>query len=341
VPDADLPREVGAHGLGPHVVGQRVVVRRVLRGETGPTGGPAFTDLLGLCVRWSDGRCLVQPEDGPAVEIAIADIVSGKPVPPRPSTRLRVTPQEAQRRALALWPDLETEPLGDWLLRHSPRSSARRANSVLAMGPSGVAGDYERVVDFYAGRTGRPIAALLPGSAQDALFRRHGWVAESGDADTLFQVAGVASALRRLRGSRQARPPDGPARPPAGEARPPEDGSGYARSFLAGYSTTEGSPWEYDEVGDLVTVRIGDRASGVAAYGEDWVGFRSIHVAPGYRRQGLALAVMDALLEWGAERGATTAYLQVLGDNVPATTLYAQLGFETHHAYRYLAPPAG
>ena len=88
-----------------------------------------------------------------------------------------------------------------------------------------------------------------------------------------------------------------------------------------------------------MTVRIGDRASGVAAYAEDWVGFRGIEVAPEHRRQGLALVVMDALLEWGAERGATTAYLQVLADNAPAIGLYERLGFTTHHAYRYLAPP--
>ena len=54
--------------------------------------------------------------------------------------------------------------------------------------------------------------------------------------------------------------------------------------------------------------------------------------------QGLAVAVMAALLEWGAERGATTAYLQVLGDNAPALALYEGMGFTTHHAYRYLAP---
>jgi ribosomal protein S18 acetylase RimI-like enzyme len=46
---------------------------------------------------------------------------------------------------------------------------------------------------------------------------------------------------------------------------------------------------------------------------------------------------VSALLEWGAERGATTAHLQVLADNVPALELYAGLGFTTHHAYRYLA----
>ena len=59
----------------------------------------------------------MRPEAGAEVEIAIADIVSGKPVPPRPSMRDRVPPAEAQIRALALWPDLATAPLGAWMLR--------------------------------------------------------------------------------------------------------------------------------------------------------------------------------------------------------------------------------
>jgi ribosomal protein S18 acetylase RimI-like enzyme len=96
-------------------------------------------------------------------------------------------------------------------------------------------------------------------------------------------------------------------------------------------------PAELDERGDLVTARIGDRASGVAAYADDWVGFRSLEVHPDHRRQGLGLAVMAALVEWGAERGATTAYLQVLGENAPALALYDRIGFATHHGYRYLA----
>jgi len=303
-----VPHDVTKHLLGPHVVGQRVVVRRVLPGETGPSGGPALTDVLGICLSWADGTCVVQKEDGTTVAIAIAHIVSGKPVPPRPPTRHRVTPQEAQRRALALWPDLETEPLGAWLLRHSPTSTARRANSVLATEPSGVADDHERVVAFYAERGARPIAAVLPDTDEDASFRSHGWVPESHHADTLFQIGGVAAARRAL-----------VARPDVVLPQP---------------------PMTYDEVGDVLTVRVGDRARGVAAYADDWVGFRGIEVTAGHRRQGLALAVMAALLEWGAERGATTAYLQVLADNTSALALYGSLGFATHHAYRYLAPPA-
>lgn len=301
VQDDERHQHVTKHMLGSHVVGQRVVVRRLVRGETGPTGGPAFTDLLGTCTAWGPATCVIQPENGPPVEIALADIVSGKPVPPRASVRHRATPREAQERAMSMWTGLETAPIGTWLLRHAPDQTARRANSVLAFEPSGVDDDYDRVVRWYAARTGRPIAAVLPDSAEDELFRRHGWGLESHDADTVFRIAGVARARRSA-----------------------------AAVDLDDVTVTVDGPH--------ATARVGERASGIATLEGDWVGFRAIAVDPSYRRQGLGLRVMAALLEWGAEQGATTAYLQVLGDNAPALALYDGLGFAEHHRYRYLAP---
>jgi len=296
-------REVGRHRLGPHVVGQRVVVRRVLPGELGPSGGPALTDVLGVCISWESGLCVVRTETQ-LVTVPIADIVSGKPVPPRPSVRRRVSPAAAQLRALALWPDLTTEPMGEWVLRTSETSTARRANSVLAMGDPGTADPVTEVARFYEARGRRPIAAVAADSPEVELFRDRGWVPESTDADTLFQIASVSGALRALHG-------------------------------------VDASSATVEEQGDLAVIRLGEVASGVAAYADDWVGFRSIEVSPDHRRKGLGLAAMAALLEWGAERGATTAYLQVLGQNAPALALYERLGFTTHHAYRYLAAPRG
>ena len=81
-------------------------------------------------------------------------------------------------------------------------------------------------------------------------------------------------------------------------------------------------------------VRTGDGrvvATGTAAYEDDWVGFRGIEVDPDQRGRGFGLLVMAALLDWGAERGATTAYLQVLDDNPRAFALYDGLGFTVHH----------
>ncbi len=100
-----------------------------------------MTDVLGVCVSWSADSCVVQPETGPAVTIALDDIVSGKPVPPRPSVRQRVSPHDAQLHVASLWDDLVTEPLGEWVLRVAPPYDGRlrrRGNSVLAMGDPGV-----------------------------------------------------------------------------------------------------------------------------------------------------------------------------------------------------------
>ena len=260
-----------------------------------------MTDVLGVCTAWADGVCVV---DGQS--IVIADIVSGKPVPPRPSVRHRASPGEVQRRALALWPDLVTAPLEDWILRTSQTSTARRANSVLAIGDSGLEDPVSVVSAYYHARDRRPIAAVVADSPEFQLFRDRGWVPESQDADTLFQIAGVSQVHRALRRMAASRPT-----PPA----------------------------RIQEDGDLAVASIGDAASGVAAYGDGWVGFRTLEVRPDQRRQGLGLAVMAALLDWGAERGATTAYLQVLGQNAAAISLYERLGFTTHHAYRYLAEP--
>ncbi|GAA5147062.1 GNAT family N-acetyltransferase [Nocardioides marinquilinus] len=290
------------HGLGPHVVGTRVVVRRVVRGERGPSGGPALTDVLGVCEAWDDvaGVCLVRREDGGLERIAIADVVTGKPVPPRASVRARVSPREAQLRGAALFPTQTSTPLGDWVLRACPDVTARRANSVLAFGPPGVDDAPARAVAHYA--RGRAVAAVLPGSPEEQALVSAGWVGEPDAPDTLFQVASAAQVSRALRGADDA-------------------------------------AVDLEPDGDLAVATVGDRASGVAGYGDDWVGFRAIEVHPDHRRRGLALAVMAALLDWAAARGASTVYLQVHATNAPALALYERLGFRTHHAYRYVTAP--
>jgi N-acetylglutamate synthase len=302
-----VPSSPEAHRLGPHVVGTRVVVRRLLPGERGPSGGPAMTDVLGTCLRWSDGECVVQPEDGPAVTIPVDTIVSGKPVPPRASVRQRASALEVERQSFVLWPAMVTEPLGEWVLRTAPPVDGRRlrrANSVLAMGDPGVplAAAADRVRVFYAEQHREPMAMVAVGSEVEAGLVDLGWHGE-GLPSAHAQLAAVPQALRT---ARAAAPPDEP-------------------EILA----------EDDE---RVEVALPGRARGRAAARGDWVGVHGVVVDPAHRRQGLATAVVAALLEWGAERGTRTAWLHVETDNPPGIALYAGLGFRTHHTYRYLVP---
>ena len=49
-------------------------------------------------------------------------------------------------------------------------------------------------------------------------------------------------------------------------------------------------------------------------------------------------ALVQALLHWGAEAGATSAYLQVRAQNTPALRLYESMGFKTAYGYHYRVP---
>ena len=310
--EGDEDHRIGSHLLGPHVLGQRIVVRRRVPGETGPTGGPAMTDVLGVCEVWDNGVCAVRTADGALVEVPISLIISGKPIPPRPSVRLRTTPREAHLRTLDLWPGLEQVDLGDWVLRaagplpdrdHPHGRLVRRANSALAMGDPGVppAEAATRVVDFYAERAQPAYAQVVADDQTDAALRTLGWTADG--PDTLFQFASM-SRLARVLGT-------------------PGD-----------VATVEEDPAQTG----AATVRVGDDASARLLLSDDWLGLDAVWVAPDRRRQGLARALLAEAVDWAASLGAMTTYLQVAEDNTAALTLYESLGFATHHTYRYLSP---
>jgi GNAT superfamily N-acetyltransferase len=268
-----------------------------------------MTDVLGVCVSWGEVSCVVQPEVGPSVTIALGDIVSGKLVPPRPSARARVAAREAQVRAFAMFPDLRVTPVpggSGWLLRSSPTATARRANSALAFPGGSPSGAEILSIEAHYSGLGKPtVAAVLGDSDERAYFAGLGWVPESHEVDSRFQLASVASVRRAL------------------------TRVDHSRAVLASDGVTATA--QITGSGQVI-------ARGVAAYAEEWVGFRGLQVSVAHRRQGLGRAVLAALAAWGAELGATTAYLQVLGDNEPALAMYESMGFRTHHTYAYLTP---
>ena len=288
-----------------------------------------MTDVLGVCESWTEGpggKVVVRREKGDLVEIAVADIVSGKPVPPRPSVHRRLGAAEADRRALPGWRAVEEEDLGDWVLRASSGFSSR-GSSVLTLGePSVPLEEAVHAVSRWYAERGLPARAhVLPGTEQADAFLAAGWHPYE---QTDLMLASVSRVLRRL-GPVDERPRHG------------------VRLDEAWLATDERAARHGDaartvlEAGEVTFCTLQDAAGEVLARGRgafhgDWVGVSSLWTRPDLRGSGLGTAVLGSLLEWGAERGATTAYLQVVTRNDAARSLYESRGFEVHHRYDYV-----
>ncbi len=287
-----------------------------------------MTDVLGVCVSWADGRCVVRREEGDLVEMATADIVSGKPVPPRPSVHRRLGAEDADRLALPGWQPVESEPLGEWVLRASGGFSSR-GNSVLALGDPRLPLEEAvgRVEQWYRSRSLAPRAHVHPGGQQSDVFVRAGWTSYD---ETLLMLASVARVLRRL--------------PPArGDVAPVHESTADA-----GWLATDERAARYGqaaravmEQGEVSFVTVRDEQGAVLARGRgafhgDWIGVSALWTRPDVRGSGLGSAVLRSVLDWGAERGATTTYLQVVAANAAARELYESHGYDVHHRYGYL-----
>ena len=244
--------------------------------------------------------------------------------------------EELERVAARGWQGLEQADLGGWLLRAGGGFTGR-ANSALVVGDPGMPlpDAVDAVTGWYAERGLRP-CAQLPGvqsRAADAAFAAAGW---ERDEDTLVLTAPIGAS----------RPAGAGADVAVDLAPAPDD------AWLAGYRY-RGGPLPASAVpvlthaADVVfaSVRLAPDPAPLAAVArgvltDGWLGVTAVTVAEQHRRRGLATAVMGALQDWAAERGAHSVYLQVVAGNAPARALYRRTGFIEHHRYHYRRPPA-
>ena len=76
-------------------------------------------------------------------------------------------------------------------------------------------------------------------------------------------------------------------------------------------------------------------ACGLGVSDGQYVGLFDIVTDPNRRGEGFGTGLVSSILHWAKNRGAQTAYLQVVVGNKPALKLYAKLGFREIYQYWY------
>ena len=300
------PRAVGASGRTSSASGSSYAA--CCAGETGPTGGPAMTDVLGVCESWEDGD------------------------------RHRA-PRGRQRR-------------GDRHRRHRLRASRCRPGRRCTVGstprrPTGwrcPAGSRSRASRSASGCSA-PRAASPPGATRCSRSATRGCPLPEAVARVAEWYAARSLPPRapcppgRAGGGRRSRRPAGrpTSRPCCCSPRwprccgssvrtrspSPDTTSAVDEGWLATderAARTASSARAVLEAGEVTFATVRDEQGAVLARGRgafhgDWVGVSALWTDPAHRGTGLSSAVLQSLLSWGAERGATTAYLQVVESN--------------------------
>jgi GNAT superfamily N-acetyltransferase len=317
-----------------------VTVRR-LSGGTGPSGGPAFHDVVGVLESVTDSSTRawhIRTRRGDLVDVDPTLVVAAKVLPDTPA-RLRsasaIGVDALERIAAQGWQPLEQASVGEWVLRAAAGYTGR-ANSVLPLGDPGrpLVEALHAVSSWYRERQLPPkIQVALPLLAGlDAELERLGWAA---DPPVLVQVVDLA-ALRQASstgggtsGVTVERVPD-----PAWLAAF-RYGDEPLPAAAVGIMTRADHPVFValrDDDGTPLAISRGAITPG-------WLGITAVEVTEAWRRKGLGRQVIAALADYAAQHDVRHVYLQVAEDNAAARALYHQLGFTTHHRYVYRLAP--
>jgi len=236
---------------------------------------------------------------------------------------------ELEQIAANAWVAQETERLGGWLLRANA-GVTRRANSVLPLGPPVIPLDeaIEKVIDFYKERNLTPRFQMAETSKPPELDRD---LSDRGFSVGL-QVEMHTVAINHIT-----------KREPLIDVHVSND---VTDSWMSVYEESSGYDASTMETRKALMKRtplhkafalakIDREPAGVgfAVVEGKWLGLFNIAVHPSMRGRGVAVAVNIALANWGHQRGARSAYLQVESENLPALKLYEKLGFQ--HVYTY------
>ena len=292
-------------------LGTRVTVR-----YRRPAGSvPPLTDAVGHLLA-VDPVVRVRTKAGAVVEFAPADVVALRVLTDTPVRASAI--RALEQAAAAAWPGVEQTWLDGWLLR-AGHGATLSANSAVPLDISAQTGTIPTIVDWYDQRDLTPWLAI-----PDRLLRVPPSLAGQHAERVLVRDLSDASARERDASIIFSARPDGAwLRIHQGEI--PVD---VLTAVVAGELAFGTHP-----AGAVARAAVTDAPDGTR-----WVGLSEVRAADDQGAEVPAARLCEALLTWGAQRGATRGYLRV--PDADATTLAESLGFRLHHRTRYFLATA-
>ena len=233
-----------------------------------------------------------------------------------------------ERALLRAWPSAEMVEVDGWILRASG-GYTKRANSVNPHFGSTLPlqEKLDRCEAFYAERRLPTIFRLTPFSVPENL-------------DDVLAERGYTTLDPTLVMTRPVRPPDEPKSGDVHDVGAEAWHAAFESLRRPSAERREHHRWIVDHAdGERVHAVIEHGgwpiACGLGVLTHDLLGLFDLFTAEAHRRKGNATAVLDYILAWGFERGATSAFLQVHSENSTAQSLYRGFGFDVAYPYWY------
>jgi hypothetical protein len=284
--------------------GTRVTVR-----YRRPAGSvPPLTDAVGHLLDVTP-VVRVQTKSGTVVQFAPEDVVALRTLSDRPVRASEI--RALEHAAASAWPGVEQYWLDGWLLR-AGHGVTRTANSAVPLDISANQSAIPAIADWYRRRGLTPRLAI-----PDRLLR----LSDAGEHSNWMLVRDVHAADQDPWVQLSTHPDD---------------------EWLRRY---DGSiPFELLTAvidGELAFGRLADTATARASVtdapdGTRWVGLSEVRAVDSHAGRELC----EALLAWGAARGATRGYMRITDGDRDAAALARALGFALHHQARYVTVTA-